>query len=74
METGYKLGTMEANIKTLQKDVVEIKQGMKSQDDKLDLLVADLNKRKGANTRTKALLGLFASSGFLGLLWEVFRK
>lgn len=70
METGYKLGALEANVKTLQADMSEVKVDQKEQNRKLDLLVADMNKRKGA----KALLVTIASTGFLGWLWEYFHK
>lgn len=65
---------LQENVKTLQSDVTSIKATLVGQDDKLDVLVADRNRRKGARAMTKALLSLVGSGGFIGWLWEHFHK
>lgn len=56
--------------------VSKIELGMASQDAKLDILVADLNKRNGAEQQTvklgRVFLALFAIGGPLGAVWAYF--
>lgn len=58
--------------------VSKIELGMKDQDAKLDLLVADMNKRAGAEATKKTLRGavftVVTGTGFLGWIWEHFHK
>lgn len=58
--------------------VSKIELGMKDQDGKLDLLVADLNKRAGVEQTKRTLRGavftLVTGTGFIGWLWEHFHK
>lgn len=69
-----KVARLEVQVEKLQADVADIKADQKSQNGKLDLLVADLNRRTGATTVSKAVVGLIMSSGFLGWLWEHFHR
>jgi hypothetical protein len=70
MDIGYKVGQLEEAVKSVREDVAEIKAGMLEQNKQLDLLVANLNKQKGA----KAILFTLFSTGFLGWIWEHFHK
>lgn len=58
--------------------VSKIELGMKDQDGKLDLLVADMNKRAGAEATKKTLRGaiftLLTSTSIIGWAWEHFHK
>lgn len=56
--------------------VSKIELGMTSQDAKLDILVADLNARKGAEQQTsklgRVIVAAFAIGGPLGAVWAYF--
>lgn len=58
--------------------VSKIELGMTSQDAKLDILVADMNRRAGADATKRgirnAALSLITGTGFIGWLWEHFHK
>lgn len=58
--------------------VSKIELGMTSQDAKLDILVADMNRRAGAEqtkrTFRNAAFTLVTGTGFIGWLWEHFHK
>lgn len=58
--------------------VSKIELGMKDQDAKLDMLVADLNKRAGADQTRRTFRGaiftLVTGTGFIGWVWEHFHK
>lgn len=65
---------LQEKVSTLQTDVSDIRADQKAQNTKLDLLVADRYKRKGAQAVTKILLGVATSGGLLGWAWEHFHK
>lgn len=62
----------------LGQSMAKVEEGMKGQDAKLDMLVADLNNRKGADetkrTMRTAVFSLVTGTGFIGWLWEHFHK
>lgn len=64
------VGRLEADVETLKDDVAEIKSDQKEQTKMLRQLIAHDNRRKGI----RAAVMTFASSGFLGWLWEHFHK
>ncbi len=68
------LGKMEATVKSLQSDVSDIKADQKDQNRKLDLLLAEAQRRRGARALTKVLIGLVTSGGFVGWLVEHFGR
>lgn len=47
METAYKLGQLETSVANMRTDVADIKSDMKTQNVKLDSLLAERNARKG---------------------------
>lgn len=63
--TAYKIGAMEATVKSLQGDISEIKSDQKSQNAKLDILISELNTRKGGMA---VLVSAAAGAGTLAAL------
>lgn len=68
------LGKMEATVKSLTDDVADIRTDQKTQNAKLDILIANMHRQQGTRAVSKVLFGLVTSGGFLGWLWEHFHK
>lgn len=73
MDTGsYKVGALESTVKALQEDVTEIKADQKAQNAKLDLLIGEMNTRKGG---VAVLVGAATAAGTIAaLVIEWFKK
>lgn len=73
MDTGsYKVGALESTVKSLQEDVTEIKADQKAQNGKLDLLIAEMNTRKGG--MTVLISAATAAGAIAGLVIEWLKK
>ena len=70
----YTVGRLRGDVDGLKSDMADVKRTLAGQDEKLDQLLADAQRRKGARGVTKAALGLVTSGGFLGWIWEHFHK
>lgn len=73
MDTGsYKVGALEATVRALQDDVTDIKTDQKGQNVKLDLLIAEMNTRKGG--MAVLLAAATAAGAIAGLVIEWLKK
>lgn len=68
------LGETRATVRGLVSDVAEIKDTLKGQDDKLDLLLKLHHERRGAVRFGKGVIALITSSGIVGWLWGHLHK
>lgn len=75
--TDVKVARLEVRVESLKADMGDVKKTLKGQDDKLDLLLAVDQRRRGARAATKTLMTMVSSAGFLaavGWAWEHFHK
>lgn len=63
---------LQEQMKAVHADVADIRVDQKTQNGKLDLLLANHNRRQGAATLVKVLLAVGSSSGLMALLARVF--
>lgn len=72
--TEVKVARLEEQLKAVHDEVSDIRADQKTQNSKLDVLVAAHHRSKGAKSVTKVIVGLVTSGGFLGWLWEHLHK